>query len=167
MAERYLVAKEVRDPPRGIPAGGMRAPAAADEALLAQWCEAFQEDAGVDAVMRRPGAEQVANCAGRLFVWCAGEAGSGEPVCMAGFSGNAQTPGAQRISMVYTPPEQRRKGYAGAAVRALTAKLLAEGQPYIGIVTDAANPTSNKVYESVGFEHVCDGQNWWLEAEPG
>ena len=29
--------------------------------------------------------------------------------------------------MVYTPPEQRKKGYAGAAVHALTAKLLAEG----------------------------------------
>ena len=40
------------------------------------------------------------------------------------------------------------------------------GQPHVGIVTDASNPTSNKVYESVGYEFVADGQNWWLKPEP-
>ena len=84
----------------------------------------------MDAAMRKPGAEMVANFACRLFVWGGGQAGSGEPLCMAGFSGDSQPPGAQRVSMVYTPPEQRKKGYAGAAVHALTAKLLAEGDPH-------------------------------------
>ena len=130
IAERYLVAKAVRDPPRGLPAGGLRLVAAAEEPLLAAWCEAFAEDVGVVAAMRKPGAEMVANFAGRLFVWCGGGGGSGEPLCMAGFSGDSQPPGAQRVSMVYTPPEQRKKGYAGAAVHALTAKLLAEGDPH-------------------------------------
>ena len=31
------------------------------------------------------------------------------------------------------------------------------GQPHVGIVTDASNPTSNKVYASVGFEPPAKG----------
>jgi predicted GNAT family acetyltransferase len=84
---------------------------------------------------------------------------------MAALAGDPTLVGARRISLVYTPPDCRRRGYAGAAVRALTALELGGGaQPYVGIVTDAANPTSNRVYESVGYDHVADGQNWWLTA---
>ena len=62
--------------------------------------------------------------------------------------------------MVYTPPHCRRRGYAGALVGAVTEMLLKEGAPYVGITTDAKNPTSNRVYESVGFELNSVGENW-------
>jgi len=163
MAQRYLVAKTVCDPPQGIATGAMRASEDEDELLLALWCDAFQVDIGLDLAMRKLGAEQVKNFTGRLFVWCL-ESG-GTPVAMAAFAGEPRPRGSQRVALVYTPPEQRRQGFAGALVKALTAKLLAEGQPYIGICTDAANPTANKVYEAVGFEHVNDGQAWWLNAD--
>jgi len=168
MAERYLTAVATRDPPFGMPAGGLRRAdidPAADGTVLATWCEAFEDDVGMEAAMRKPGAERLQNLQNDLWVWCAPHADGAEPrpVAMAALGGDSTIVGAQRICLVYTPPEYRRRGYAGALVHAVTASSLADGtQPYMGIGTDAANPTSNHVYESIGFEHVADGQNWWL-----
>lgn len=170
MAERYLAAVATREPPHGMPQGELRRAdidPAADGALLAGWCEAFEEDVGIETAMRKPGTERLQDYRNDLWVWCAPHEDSAtpQPVAMAAVAGDSTTVGAQRISLVYTPPDCRRRGYAGAAVHALTAALLADGaQPYLGIVTDAANPTSNHVYESVGFEHVADGQNWLLNS---
>jgi RimJ/RimL family protein N-acetyltransferase len=169
MAERYLAAVATCDPPHGMPKGELRRADidfAADGTLLAGWCEAFEADVGLEAAMRKPGAERVHDYGNDLWVWCApqDDDAAPRPVAMAAVAGDSTLVGAQRISLVYTPPDCRRRGYASAVVHAVTAALLADGaQPYMGIVTDAANPTSNHVYESVGFEHVADGQNWWLK----
>jgi predicted GNAT family acetyltransferase len=91
----------------------------------------------------------LANAQAGIALWV-----DGEPVSMAGFSG--PTPHGIRIGPVYTPPERRRRGYASALVAALSAKLLAEGRDYCFLYTDLANPTSNKIYTDVGYEHVCE-----------
>ena len=185
MTERYLAATAPRDSPHGAPEGALRPadtdPASADGALLAGWCEAFEQDVALEAAMRKPGAERLMEYSDNLYVWCAPATAPGDgcgtprPVAMAAVAGSPTPAGSQRISLVYTPPDCRRRGYAGALVRAVTALLLAadglqqqqqQQQPYVGIVTDAANPTSNRVYESVGFEHITDGQNWWLQPPP-
>ena len=61
-----------------------------------------------------------------------------------------------RIGYVYTPPAERKKGYASAVVAALSQRLLDEGSPRCFLFTQAANPTSNKIYRALGYEHVCD-----------
>ena len=58
--------------------------------------------------------------------------------------------------MVYTPPELRRRGYASAAVSALTKKLLDSGRKFVFLFTDLSNPTSNKIYQQMGYQAVCD-----------
>lgn len=58
-----------------------------------------------------------------------------------------------RINEVYTPPEFRKQGYASAAVAALCAELLSKGITPM-LYADAANPDSNKVYQSVGFKRT-------------
>jgi predicted GNAT family acetyltransferase len=86
---------------------------------------------------------------GGLFVW-----DDGAPVSMCGASG--RTPHGARVGLVYTPAAQRRRGYATAAVTALTRGLLAEGNRYCCLYTDLANPTSNGIYRTIGYREVCD-----------
>ena len=66
--------------------------------------------------------------------------------------------GVARIGPVYTPPAQRRKGYAGAAVAAVSA-LLRDAGARVCLFTDQANPTSNGVYVALGYRPVVDMVN--------
>jgi len=60
------------------------------------------------------------------------------------------------ITAVYTPPEQRRRGYAQACVAALSQHLLDTGQTFCSLFTDLANPTSNHIYQEVGYRRLGD-----------
>lgn len=55
-----------------------------------------------------------------------------------------------RINEVYTPPQQRKKGYASALVAALSQTILADGKIPM-LYADTANPDSNKVYRNIGY----------------
>jgi predicted GNAT family acetyltransferase len=87
--------------------------------------------------------------AGQFWIWWV----DGEPVCLVGNrpSGDKYA----HVGPVYTPPQHRRKGYAAALTAMATGSYLAQGR--IGsLFTDAANPTSNHVYESIGYHVVGD-----------
>ena len=77
---------------------------------------------------------------------------SGEPVSAAGWGG--PTPNGIRIGPVYTPPDLRGHGYATALTAELSARLLDEGRRFCFRVTDLANPTSNAIYERIGYVRV-------------
>jgi len=79
---------------------------------------------------------------------------AGETVSMAGASG--QTPSGIRINWVYTPNHLRGRGYASAIVATLSQKLLEEGRQFCFLYTDLANPTSNSIYQRIGYVPVCD-----------
>ena len=66
--------------------------------------------------------------------------------------------GVARIGPVYTPPEQRRKGYAGAAV-AQVSQLFLDAGARVCLYTDQANPTSNGIYQALGYGAVVDQVN--------
>ena len=63
--------------------------------------------------------------------------------------------GTTRVRAVYTPPELRRHGYAGACVGAMSAELVARGLRCI-LYADLANPTSNSIYRKLGYEAVAE-----------
>jgi predicted GNAT family acetyltransferase len=86
---------------------------------------------------------------GRLWLW----ERDGRVVSMAAHNGAVF--GASRIGSVYTPPEERGNGYAGALTAALTRHLLDEGTQAC-LFTDLANPTSNKLYARIGYRKVAD-----------
>ena len=69
-----------------------------------------------------------------------------------------------RINYVYTPPEHRGRGYASACVASLTRQLLDEGVALCCLYTDLANPTSNKIYQAIGYRPVCDAAEYHLGA---
>ena len=60
------------------------------------------------------------------------------------------------ISGVYTPPEFRRRGYARALVAEVSKEMLSRGFELTNLFTDLANPTSNKIYQEVGYKAICD-----------
>jgi predicted GNAT family acetyltransferase len=73
---------------------------------------------------------------------------------MAGWA--ARTSRAVRVNYVYTPPAERRKGYAAACVAALSKKLLDEGSETCLLFADAGNATSNGVYRRLGYGALCE-----------
>lgn len=89
-----------------------------------------------------------------MWIWAV----DGEPVSMVGF--HQPLFGVSRVGPVYTPPEQRRHGYAGALTSHVTAMILAGGNQAC-LFTDLANPTSNKIYHQAGYRPVAD----FVEAE--
>ncbi|MGW0193837.1 GNAT family N-acetyltransferase [Nonomuraea sp. NPDC003201] len=133
----------------GTPGRG-RLAAPADFPLLVSWYQAFAEevrmgmgDDVVESVARRVAARE-------LFVWEAGEA----PVSLAALS--PAVGGVCRIGPVYTPPSCRRNGY-GAAVTAYASQVgLAERCDQVVLFTDLGNPTSNAIYQSIGYVPVSD-----------
>jgi len=60
------------------------------------------------------------------------------------------------VSGVYTPPAFRRRGYARALVAEVSKELLSRGYELTNLFTDLSNPTSNKIYQEVGYHPVCD-----------
>jgi hypothetical protein len=79
-------------------------------------------------------------------------------VSMAGFGG--RTPNGIRVGPVYTPPELRGRGYASAVTAALTQRLLDSGRRFCFLYTDLANPTSNSIYQRIGYRAVADSDLW-------
>jgi predicted GNAT family acetyltransferase len=90
---------------------------------------------------------------GGLVLW-----EDGDPVSLAGFGG--LTPNGIRIGPVYTPPELRGRGYASALTAELTQRLLDGGRRFCFLFTDLANPTSNSVYQRIGYRAVSDVDQW-------
>ena len=87
---------------------------------------------------------------GRALFWMRDE----EPVAMAAIV--RRTRHAATISLVYTPPRHRNRGYAGAVTAALVERIYAEGRLIACLYTDLRNPISNHCYARIGFRPVCD-----------
>lgn len=149
-----LFACDRPEAPTGIH-GRFRHATARDRGVLIDWLDAFQVEAVPhESRDRQARAEAVdrllASPDPRLHLWD----DDGRPVSMAT---NTNEPGASpRIGGVYTPPSLRRRGYAAACVAALTARLIASGHPQVVLFTDLANPTSNSVYQRIGYRPLGD-----------
>lgn len=58
------------------------------------------------------------------------------------------------IGSLFTPQKFREKGYATMLVHAITKNLLNSGFPEVGIISDASNPYTNKMFTNIGFKPV-------------
>jgi hypothetical protein len=132
-------------------AGYLRETGESDDALLRKWRAAFSIDVeGMDPAEAEKNAAMPLPHSRHLMLWEV----EGVAVSMAGFAG--RTPNGIRVAWVYTPPENRGKGFAGACVAALSQKLLDDGRKYCFLYTDLANAVSNHVYQTIGYEPVTD-----------
>ena len=154
MRQALHVLDEVSDPPR--PAiGGLRLPREAERPLLVTWLEAFIAETGMAGAGRAGQMIGTHLARDALMVW-----EDREPVAMV--IANPVVAGVVRVGMVYTPPAQRRRGYAGTAVAAISRRALEAGARTCQLFTDLANPTSNKIYAEVGYRRVAEWEEWEL-----
>ena len=69
---------------------------------------------------------------------------------------NPTLAGVARLGPVYTPPQHRRRGYGTAITAACTRDALRGGAHHVVLFTDLANPTSNALYQRLGYRPVSD-----------
>lgn len=146
---RLYTLKSVVQP--AVRPGKLRKATTDDLVFLPQWIEEMTGE--VNQLMTRDEAEEYAKTRvedGFLFIWEA----EGKAVSMA--SKTRPNIKGVAVNLVYTPKELRGKGYASACVAALSEYLLQEGYDFCSLFTDLANPTSNKIYQNIGFQPVCD-----------
>ena len=74
------------------------------------------------------------------------------------------TPNGQIVNAVYTPPDKRNKGYATETVAKLCQLILSEGKKHCFLFTDLSNPTSNKIYQTIGFRPVTDMDDYRFQS---
>ena len=141
-------------PPQAV-AGRLRDVTEADRELVTDWWQAFANEA-IEPTTREQAAQAVHLRYG-VDPMVAGHRlweVDGVPVSLAGYTG--PTPNGIRVGPVYTPPEYRGRGYASAAVAAVSQMLLDWGFAFVTLFTDLANPTSNRIYQAIGYQPVCD-----------
>ena len=146
MRQRIHELRTVIPPARSAP-GRLRPAGESEAGLLTPWVGdmlALIGDRRVPADLTR---ERIRG--GYLFVWDDGGA-----VSMAGWTG--KTPNGARVNFVYTPASLRGRGYATAAVAGLSQHLLDQGNRYCCLYTDLANPTSNAIYQRIGYRSIRD-----------
>jgi hypothetical protein len=138
--------------------GSMRLATDQDIDLVVEWMNAFDDEAVPDD----PKTNRMARVRGAVenenfFLW--------------EFNGSAVSIAAKArpvvngitVNSVYTPPDLRRKGYATALVAALSQHLLDEGWKFCTLFTDMKNPTSNSIYQKIGYEPIGDYANHRFE----
>jgi uncharacterized protein len=155
MRMRVFEARRVVQPI--LPTGRFRAATEADLPTVARWTAAFIAEAGLDEPSDPVDVARERIRESSLFIW-----EDERPVSMAAWAG--RTGRMVRINYVYTPPEHRGRGYASACVASLTQRLLDEGAALCCLYTDLANPTSNKIYQAIGYRPVCDAAEYHLGA---
>ncbi|MQS13795.1 GNAT family N-acetyltransferase [Streptomyces kaniharaensis] len=139
---------ELTGPPRP-PAGRHRPAEPGDRDLVIRWYGEFRGETGV-MLPNIPQAVDDRIAAGGLHLW----EDDGHPVALAGNS--PVTAGMSRIGPVYTPADLRGRGYASAVTAAASAHALAQGAAEVLLYTDLANPTSNSIYQQIGYRPVED-----------
>lgn len=79
---------------------------------------------------------------------------NGIPVSMAGYTRKMQT--AIGVAFVYTPPYYRGMGYATSCVAQISQIALDKKFTRCVLYTDLLNPTSNSIYQKIGYVPICD-----------
>lgn len=135
--------------------GYLRQAVPEDKELLVRWGQAFALEAlGETMLDAELWAERILKKR-RAYLWQ-------DEVTVSIACGGKSTPNGARINAVYTPPQYRRRGYAKATVATLSQSLLNQGNQFCFLFTDLANPTSNHIYQEIGYQSVGDWHHYSL-----
>ncbi|MBN9297710.1 MAG: GNAT family N-acetyltransferase [Filimonas sp.] len=136
------------------PAGMFRVALPEDLQIITQFIGEFsvEANAAVSADRVNETAKNgIAN--GEIYVW--------EDTTIVAIAKAARpTNNGMAIGYVYTPKLYRNKGYATAVVAELSKKVLASGKSFCTLYTDLSNPTSNSIYQKIGYQPVSDNVNY-------
>ena len=131
--------------------------------LVARWLFEFSEES-LPIVERKSLAERRVHAAKAIenrmvYLWVVDK----KPVSVAHISRPTQN--GISLGAVYTPKPLRKKGYASAVVAHLSQTMLDTGKKFCVLYTDIANPTSNKIYQDIGYREVSDSKHFLFEAQ--
>lgn len=160
MRQGVYVCEEVV-PPAGVP-GASRLATSTDSALVARWLRDFAVEAGLEPAPPHLVTTMLAER--RVYLWTvpaarpagtevADETVADTPVALLAV--RTSRAGMARVGPVWTPPDQRRRGYASALTADVTAQVLARGHRSM-LFTDLDNPTSNGIYQAIGYRRDGD-----------
>ncbi|MFE0103377.1 GNAT family N-acetyltransferase [Streptomyces sp. NPDC059009] len=135
-------------PPEPTPPGHPRVAGKGDRELLIRWHQEFGAAIGERAHMEAGEWADARIAYGGVTLW---ESQDGTPLAMAG--NTRRTAGQVRVAPVYTPAELRGRGYAGAVVAEVSRAARADE---VLLFTDLDNPTSNGLYQRIGYRPVRD-----------
>ena len=139
------------------PLGQLRPATVRESDLLAHWALDFQLEALPQEAGDLDSAQiMVDGLLGRkdLYVW---EAVDGDQTRVVSMAARARpTQRGIAINLVYTPPAERRRGYATALVAHLSRLLLDAGWQFCTLFTDRANATANGLYARIGYHPIAD-----------
>ncbi|MBM0067587.1 GNAT family N-acetyltransferase [Alkalicoccobacillus gibsonii] len=156
-AQRIYQLRNVRRPKDMT--GQLRLSTEEDTEFLIKWAIQFGEDANVP-LTEDEARERVERFFSQqsMYIW----ENEGKPVSMAASSRPTQT--NINISLVFTPASERKKGYASACVASLSEKMLEAGYKTVSLYTDLANPTSNHIYQEIGYEMVVNSKLYYFQS---
>ncbi|OIJ64351.1 GNAT family N-acetyltransferase [Streptomyces mangrovisoli] len=141
-------------PPRPYPEGRGRVAGASDHDHVVRWCREFSvvvgEQPSIDLIDAGRWADS--RFGDRQFTFW--ESADGTPLSMA--AATSVVGGMVRVDPVYTPARLRGRGYAGAATAEVSRAALAAGAREVVLHTDPANPTSNALYQRIGYVRLAD-----------
>jgi uncharacterized protein len=156
LRERIFQLTAVRNPPHPT-SGQLRIGGPDDRDLVIDWFRAFAAEALPPTAPPVP--EELIDrriALGGVFLW-----DDDGPVSLTVVG--SRTPNGARVGPVYTPPHLRGRGYASACVAAASQAQLDAGRTFVFLFTDLANPTSNHIYQDIGYELVRDIDSWRFE----
>ena len=118
-----------------------------DLEVVAKWVQEFRAQT-FDAISLDKATEIASHKIreGTFYLW-----ETDRPVSMAGWT--RPTRKGITVSFVYTPYEERKKGYATSCVAKLSELLLRKYQ-FCTLFTDLSNPSSNKIYQEIGYQPI-------------
>jgi uncharacterized protein len=144
--------------PTQAPAGALRRMEPSDAELILEWMEAFVRETAIIGPAERFARPHLQRR--NFYLW--DDNGSKSVAAVV-----RDSPNGACLSAVFTPPAYRRKGYATAAVSALSAMLLSSGKRFCCLYTDLANPISNSIYAKVGYRPVRDDAIYAFDSSCG
>jgi predicted GNAT family acetyltransferase len=138
------------NPPRPC-AGMMRTAQAGDIALVARWLKCFGTEVNLGEAPEWGKAAKRGISQGRIWLWVVD---GGNPVSLV--ASTRDFGAGSSVGPVYTPPDLRGAGYASNLVATLSQHLLDHGRAFCALGADVENPTSNRIYERLGYVYVQD-----------
>ncbi|MFD8734175.1 GNAT family N-acetyltransferase [Streptomyces sp. NPDC059618] len=142
---------ETLTPPEPMPAGRARVLGEQDLDQVMFWCGEFAAAVGEDVSLDAGTWADTRFADKRYTLW---ETPDGTPVSVAGM--NPLIGGQIQVDIVYTPAELRGHGYAAAVTAEVSRAALASGARDVVLFADLSNPTSNALYQRLGYRGLAD-----------
>ena len=149
MNERVYELRRVITPAPPIP-GALRVATEDELSLMSEWVWGFIQDAGLEGTVE--GAPKSPNCASPTAICLSGTTGG--PV--ATVTKTRHSTHGIVVSLVYTPPAHRNRWLRIGCRGRASQQLLDAGWEFCSLFTDLANPTSNSIYQRIGYRPVTD-----------